>query len=278
MKNVQIGFSTGCFYKRPIFDCLEAIRRSGFSILEISSSRPHMDYADPEQVRAISRRLQELELTPVSFHAPYGPHIDITHPDADRRRSAEDEILKACRAAAEIGAVYFVLHPGPEIANMGDVPERHHRIENGLTVLNAVSECCRQNHIKLLVENMLPHLFLGYMNSMFGIYNRIEPPPMGFCFDTGHAFLTGHMHKVLDLVGERTLLVHANDNGGTTDDHLPPGEGRIPWYDFFTHLKRRGFAGTMILELACFEDRSVEQVLADAARSRDRIRALIETI
>ena len=278
MKNVQIGFSTGCFYQRPIMDCLEWIRRSGFSVIEISSSRPHMDYGDREQIRTLSRRLQELELTPVSFHAPYGPHIDITSPDEDHRRYAQDEILRACEAAAELGAVYYVFHPGPEIPNMGDVPERRHRIDNGVAVLNAVSARCREKRLKLLLENMLPHLFLGYMHSMFNVYHQIDPPPTGFCLDTGHAYLTGHIHKVIDLIGQGTLLVHANDNRGQRDDHLPPGQGDVPWLNVFKHLRHLRFAGTIVLELACLPERSLEQTMQEAVESKNRLQALLDTV
>lgn len=278
MKDVQIGFSTGCFYRQPILDCLEAIARNGFSIIEMSSSRPHMDYSDEAQVSQIGRRLLDLGLRPVSFHAPYGHHIDITHPDEKRRRYSQEEILLAADVAGRLGAEYFVLHPGPEIPYMGDVPERHHRIEFGLAVLHTISAFCRERGVKLLLENMLPHLFLGYMHSMFHVYNLVEPRPFGFCLDTGHAYLTSHIHKVIDLLGKDIQLVHANDNRGQADDHLPPGEGHVNWGDFVRHIHHLGFKGTIVLELSCRPGRNVDQAMDEACCARDLLKGLMDAL
>lgn len=278
MKDIQIGFSTGCFYRQPILETLDTIAQNSFTIIEISSSRPHMDYTNADEVRRIGDQIGRLGLRPISFHAPYGHHIDITHPDENLRRSSEEAILQAADAAAALGAEYYVLHPGPEIPYTGDVPERHHRIGFGLEVLCRVSAFCRRRGIKLLLENMLPHLFLGYMHSMFHVYDMIDPPPSGFCMDTGHGHLTGHLEKVLDLMSGRALLVHASDNHGHGDDHLPPGRGGIQWEPFLRHLQHTGFKGTVVLELACQPGRSVEQTLREACCSRDMLKEIMDRL
>jgi sugar phosphate isomerase/epimerase len=55
------------------------------------------------------------------------------------------------------------------------------------------------------------------------------------------------------LAGERLIHVHACDNRGTYDDHLPPGMGVIDWGSVVESLRGVGYQGWVILELACFE-------------------------
>ena len=49
------------------------------------------------------------------------------------------------------------------------------------------------------------------------------------------------------------MHVHASDNRGRFDDHLPPGEGHIDWRDIRDSLRRAKFAGWVMLELGCPE-------------------------
>jgi sugar phosphate isomerase/epimerase len=44
--------------------------------------------------------------------------------------------------------------------------------------------------------------------------------------------------------------VQASDNRGTTDDHLPPGEGIIDWERVRSALQRAGYRGVFMLEVA----------------------------
>ena len=45
-------------------------------------------------------------------------------------------------------------------------------------------------------------------------------------------------------------MLHANDNRGDRDDHLPPGEGHIDWLSLVCQLIKWRFQGPLILELA----------------------------
>lgn len=75
MNDWPVGLSTGCFYQRSIFDCLEPVRESGFSMIEICSFPAHLDYHDLNAVRRAAQRVDELGLEAYSFHAPFADHI-----------------------------------------------------------------------------------------------------------------------------------------------------------------------------------------------------------
>jgi sugar phosphate isomerase/epimerase len=271
MNDWPIGLSTGCFYRIPICDCLEKIRAAGFSMIEICSFPAHLDYHDVDAVKRAGQLIDQLGLEAYSFHAPFAEHIDITSPDAQFRDSSTQEILQAAEAAAAVGAQFLVIHPGPE---KGGFPEdqRWRRMESAAAVLNQVSERCRDLRIGLVLENMLPHLFFGHTRDMLWILGSLETVDIGICLDTGHAHLSGDLATVVHKLSGHLRMVHASDNRGKFDDHLPPGEGRIAWDRFMDQLAQLRFDGSFILEIA--GDSDTETVLESARRGRRFLRNL----
>ena len=77
MTNWPIGLSTGCFHQTPISECLETIRGSGFSMIEVVFSPPHLDYKNLAAVREAGQRIEDLGMEVFSFHAPFANDIDI---------------------------------------------------------------------------------------------------------------------------------------------------------------------------------------------------------
>jgi sugar phosphate isomerase/epimerase len=266
-----IGISTGCFARTPIASCLETIRASGFHLLEICSFPRHLDYHDRGQVEAAAGRLRELELEAFSFHAPFAPQIDISALDPAARHQAVEEIGRAAEAAALLGAGNFVLHPGPESGG-GPAAERLTRMENIAASLELVAGRCRDLGVGLVLENMLPHLFSGHVRDLLWLMGALRSKDVGLCLDTGHAYLSGDLEHVAHKLSGHLRMLHASDNRGTFDDHLPPGEGLVPWNDLFEQLKQSRFEGTVILEIAGGAD--PESVLAGARRARTFLRGL----
>lgn len=275
MSDWPVGLSTGCFYKTSIFDCLERIRHAGFGMIEVCSFPAHLDYHDANAVRRAAARIAELELEPYSFHAPFAEAIDITSLDRQVREDSVREILRAAEAAAEIGVRYFVIHPGPE---KDEIPEdqRLRRMDNAAAALNEVARRCRELAIGLVLENMLPHLFFGHARDVLWILGALETIDVGICLDTGHAHLSGDLRTVAHKLSGHLWMVHASDNRGQRDDHLPPGAGGIDWESLVGGLSRSGFNGALILEIAGDSD---ADVALDSARHASRyLRDLVRRV
>lgn len=270
-----IGLSTGCFYRKSIFSVLEEIAASGFREIEVCSFPKHLDYHNEADVRRAGELMRSLGLRPFSFHAPFADRIDITSLDRNVREAAIAELIVACRAAAVIGAGHVVLHPGPEQAGRPPEEEFLQRMNNAADSLNRVASRCSDMGVRLLFENMLPHLLFGHTSDMLFLLGSMNPPGVGACLDTGHARLSGDLESVVQKLSGHLKMVHISDNNGERDDHLIPGEGSIDWPRFMAALRRHHFHGALIIEMAGSEQETTGQTLARARKGRDFLAKLL---
>jgi sugar phosphate isomerase/epimerase len=67
-------------------------------------------------------------------------------------------------------------------------------------------------------------------------------------------------------------MMHASDNHGQYDDHLPPGDGKIGWANLLAHLNRLHFTGTIMLEIKNMG--SPQATMEGACRGRKHLRDL----
>jgi sugar phosphate isomerase/epimerase len=266
-----IGISTGCLFDRSFFDSLGLVRDAGFTMIEVCSFPAHLDYRDRATCERAAALLRDTAIEPYSFHAPFADRIDITSLDPATWQSSVDEILIAAQAAAILEARYFVLHPGPERSGLPR-HERLDRMENGARALNQVAARCRELGVGLVLENMLPHLFSGHVRELLWLLGAMERTDVGICLDTGHAYLSGDLHTVAQKLQGHLWMVHASDNHGSRDDHLPPGEGSIAWPALIARLIESQFRGAVILEIAARGDAA--QTLEGARRARAYLRQL----
>ncbi len=263
-----IGFSTGCFHQRRIFDVLPEIRASGFLEIEICSFPAHLDYHNESDVRRAGDLICELGLHPLSFHAPFADRIDITSMDEGVREEAVHDLLQACDAAKMLGCHHVVLHPGPERAGRPPDAEFVQHMSHAAASLNRVADHCCSLGLHLLLENMLPHLLFGRLSDMLHLLGEIKTCEVGACLDTGHAHLAGELGVAIPKLSGHLKMLHANDNKGDRDAHLPPGEGMIDWRFVVRELHRCAFQGPLVLELSASAQELPATVLARAVKAR----------
>lgn len=270
-----IGLSTGCFYQQSIMEVLAEIPKWGFRQIEICSFPKHLDYHREDDVRSAGDLIRELDLEPFSFHAPFAERIDITSLNEDTRRTAVEELLVACRAAAIMGVKHIVLHPGPEQSGRPPEDEFLQRMKNAAQSLNQVAQACNGLGLHLVLENMLPHLLFGHISDMLFLLGEIRDCDVGTCLDTGHAHLAGEITTVVHKLSGHLKMLHANDNLRNFDAHLAPGEGSIDWTWLVAELKRCQFAGSLILELSRREHESVTDFLSRARTSSEYLKGVV---
>jgi sugar phosphate isomerase/epimerase len=270
MSDWPVGLSTGCFYQQSIFDCLEPILAGGFSLIEICSYPAHLDYHDLATVRRVAERLEALGIGAYSFHAPFADHIDITSLDPDQRAASVREVLAAAEAGSVLGSRHFVIHPGPEHQPHPSGEDRQHRLENVTRSLDEIAARCRHLGLTCVLENKLPHLLFGNTADMLWILGAMTVTEVGVCLDTGHAQLGGELDTATHKLSRHLRMLHASDNHGGYDDHLPPGQGGIDWPRFLALLRESGFRGSIMMEIAGHG--APADILAGARRARQFLR------
>jgi len=270
MSDWPVGLSTGCFYQKSIFECLDAILAGGFSLLEICSSPSHLDYHDHPSMRELAKRLENQGIGAFSFHAPFADHIDISSTDIHQRCSSVREVIQAVEGAAILGTRYFVIHPGPEHSDRPVGEERRVRLENVAKSLSEIAAHCQQHGLTCVLENKLPHLIFGSTADMLWILGEMTVTDVGVCLDTGHAYLAGELDTAVAKLSRHLRMVHASDNNRTFDDHLPPGRGSIDWTNFLRQLRENRFGGSIIMEIA--GRGTAEETLDGARRARQFLR------
>ncbi|HEX5720542.1 MAG TPA: sugar phosphate isomerase/epimerase [Thermoanaerobaculia bacterium] len=276
MGDWDVGLSTGCFYKEKILVHLEEILRSGFSRIEVCSYRDHLNYHDTAEVEEVASRLRDLQMEAYSFHAPFADSIDISHPDEEKRSRSLREMMQAAEAAARLQARFFVVHPGPEAEIHGTAEEHYQRRRLATDALKGISQRCTELGIGFVLENKLSHLLFGSASDLLWFAGALDAGNLGLCLDIGHAHLSGDLHGMIRRFSGLMRMVHAHDNHGERDDHLPLGKGTIDWRHTLTLLSEIGFEGTIVLE---FESNgSPESLLEGARRSRQLIRDLLRQL
>jgi sugar phosphate isomerase/epimerase len=243
----RIGFSTGACTDVSILDVLPAIRDAGATGVEIGTPPKHFDPWDERQVLALQQGLSDTGLTAVSIHAPFGGLLDLGAANPHHRHAAIGAVLTSSLALRRLGGQLVIVHPSDRPRHEEDVPCRLADIARSLALL---ADGCAQAGVALVVESPLPHLIGGHPDEFAGLLRDL-PPGVGVCLDTGHTALGKHWHRFVEIAGARLTHIHANDNRGTWDDHLPVGDGHLDWPDIVRSLQGVHFEGWIMLELSC---------------------------
>lgn len=194
---------------------------------------------DPSEVEEFKKKLKSSGLGPVVVHLSYLPN-----PASDDPELYEKSILaigEDYRRAIELGADYFVVHPG-RVGKGKNMEEGILRVATGIRkVLSVV-----QGNTLFLLENQAGAgtEIARSFSEMERILREINRPErMGVCLDTCHAFAAGYnlssqegidelLSEVDETIGFSSIpLMHLNDAVGEVGSHLDRhasiGEGKI---------------------------------------------------
>ena len=243
--NWHLGMATGAYLDRRIDDVLPLLGESGVRGVEIGTPPGHFHPEAPHEVEAVADVLRRTALTAVSIHAPFSRSLDLASPDAADRDRAIAAAVIAGRALRRLGGHIVVVHPSDLERAGQDVDAR---LADSLASLTTLAIRMGELGATLAVESPLPHLIGGHPDELRWLLAGLDRS-VRVCLDTGHAALGQQWHRLLDVADGRLAHVHASDNHGTFDDHLPPGDGRIDWPEIGRTLAAADFRGWIMLEL-----------------------------
>ena len=198
--------------------------------------------------------------------------VPYTHSHAPGEAGDSPLVGRSLETAAALGAKYMVLHPvWRENGAIVEDAERFIRLNaDAVRPWLAKAKDCG---VTILSENLLwgaskdPRIIASLIAS-------VGSEQFGWCFDTGHANCFGYRPAVLEECAVVPLSLHLQDNRGSGDDHLIPGEGTVDWDAMTAALRKVGYPGDCVLE-AHHQSRDAADEERDAILSRLMERARV---
>ncbi|CAN5418491.1 deoxyribonuclease IV [soil metagenome] len=173
----------------------------------------------------------ELRDSPIGLyvHAPYLSNV--CSPKPNIRHGSRKILTQTCEAAAAVGAIAVIVHPG----------HSDDGIDEGVARWTSTLERL-ESEVPVYLENTAggEHAVARRFDALAKLWEAVGAAKtsveVGFCFDTCHAHAAGEelsdaIERVRAIVG-KIDLVHANDSrdeaGTGADRHANIGDGHIP--------------------------------------------------
>lgn len=195
----------------------------GFQFVEILSEWPH--YLTKETLPLFRDVLYSYRLK-VSVHAPFSD-LNIGSFNERIREASLEIIRETLSLASELGAISVTIHPGHCSPISVKNREKYLRIHRNS--LRMIAEWSEEYGIRVGVENM-PRFVILDAQTCERLEEIVGGINIGVTFDVGHLnTTTGNFSRFLRIFGDRIIHLHLHDNRGERDEHLPLGEGTVPW-------------------------------------------------
>jgi sugar phosphate isomerase/epimerase len=282
VSTLQFGISTHLYHdERLNRDHLVEIAAHGFETVEIFANRPHFDARDPAAAAELLEALRDTGLRPWSVHAPiasslqggvWGEQISIASSVEGERTRAIEQVSAAVRVAHDLGAAWVVVHVG--VPESQQPAATDNRADAARRSVEALAELAAPLGVGLAVE-VIPNRLSSADALVRFIEDDLDGAGVGLCLDTGHAHLGGGLVDAIETASGHVVTTHVHDNGGRTDDHLLPFEGRIEWEAAMMALQKIGYEGPLVFELAA--SAAPRPVLERAGRARTRLERLLQS-
>lgn len=250
-RTIPVGLSTSSLFPLGLEDTFKAARETGYDGVEVMCS---LDPATRDAMR-LETLTRVYDLPILSLHAPTLFFLQFAG-GLDPKKKLEDTM----RLAVDLGVPTVVAHP----------PFRWQG-RYAKNFVEIVAELEERYGIALAVENMYPWR-LGVREAL-PYYPDHDPTDEDYAhltIDLSHASTAGDdALAMIERVGDRLNHLHLTDGSGHTlrDEHLVPGEGDQPVAEILQRLARRGWGGSVIVEIATGTSRNFEAKLAPIERS-----------
>ena len=241
----MFSFSSSKLVDRP-FDWAYQLEDLGYTGWEIvNEGRQKLT----SENLADARQIAETTNLIITIHLPYS---DLNL--ASLNQPIWDETvrqMKSCLDLASGFARLAVVHPG-HLSPLGvQMPDA--AWTQNILGLRKICDHAEDLDMRIAVENMVNmSALLGRRpEEITGIIETVDRENLGFILDVGHANTNGNVEKFLELKNQ-VIHAHVHDNHGERDEHLPVGNGTVPWNKVVVALK--DYKGRMVTESRSLEE------------------------
>ena len=230
------------------FDLTEELVKQWLAVgirkLELSLSRPPIDFDDEDFVKKIDRCREIADkcgIEIVSVHLPFGKDWELCSCDESLRNRAVSRYLDLIQYCNRLHPKRYVLHPGYLHVPEEERAEHKKNFRQSVAILaNAVFPA------KIAVENMAYDDCLGNTSGeLISLVDGIEN--VCVCCDMNH-WLHEKNYDAIYKLGSRIETVHISDHDEIKERHWLPGEGTSDWNKIIDALRSVGYDGPFLYE------------------------------
>lgn len=237
---------------------LEEMEALGFKNVELEGVGEENLRAVYDARQELKKRCEDLGLTVVNF-CPVLP--DLVHPDKARRIHALDLFKLGVETAGSLGCeMVQTVSATPPLTFVGEAPYkealaygqryqvkvdpafRWDDLWGWLTdSMGACADEADRAGLTLCVEPRVGEI-ISNTDALLRLMEAVDSDNFGAVLDTGHLHAQKEILPLsVEKLGSRIRYVHASDNDGQTNQHLPPGKGTVDWEGVFLALKKHEF-------------------------------------
>ncbi|MEO6213941.1 MAG: sugar phosphate isomerase/epimerase family protein [Vicinamibacterales bacterium] len=278
---MRFGISSHLYHDQQLSqEHLEQIASYGFEALELFATRSHFAYQDPAAIASLRRWLEATGIALHGIHAPiaesasggrFSGRYSIASTDNATRQRAVCEVEAALGVAREIPCEVIVVHLGLPASQPGAQDNRRAAAMRSVEAIIRLAEPLRAT----VTVEVIPNDLSSASTLVTMLERDFDGTGAGICMDFGHAHLMGDLPDAIETAAEHLLTTHVHDNRRRDDDHLVPYQGTIDWPATLMTMRKIGYDGTYVMELANTGVPSA--VLEEARRARQKMeRALAD--
>lgn len=245
---------------------LQRLYSHGFRNVELSYDNFNYFIKRGESLNTLMKEVVEasktLTLNMNVAHLPYGEELRLAV-EPDKMSSVLSALDMWLKFYSDIGVDSAVIHipfNSPHI-DESSIEYTTRIRDRAVAFFEKVSRYSENYGIKLSIENRVERGVYGYLpKDVLHIINSVGEGAFGVCLDTGHAVVNGFQpSEFYNSIARHVNLIHAHDNDGHRDLHLPPlSTGVVHWNELFKALSMNGFRGGIVLEVTCYRENLIE--------------------
>ena len=232
--NMKIGASILAGLKDKIEDSLNFIESLGIEYAEILHQFPN-EYIDRDIFESFDLKY--------SVHAPF-MDVNIASLQSQSRRNSIDQVKSSIDLASDIGAEAVVVHPGLITFLGRNFEDEVYSLAD--SAIKEIGEYGREVGVLTTIENM-PNFESMIYQDMYRLNDLLVSLDMSMTLDIGHANHVGY--RADEMYFDSIKHIHAHDNLGDDDSHLPFGEGSIDLKGIITNFEKKNYDGIYIIEV-----------------------------
>ena len=231
---MKIGASTLAGLKDKLEDSLEFIESLGLEYAEFLHQHPN---------EFVDKNIFENYNLKYSIHAPF-MDVNIASLQKSSRLNSIEQIKSSIDLANKIDAEAVVVHPGLITFLGRNFEDEVYKLANDS--IKEIGEYGEDLGVLITIENMPAFESMIYQN-INDLNELLVSLDMSMTLDIGHANHAGYGPD--EMYFDSIKHIHAHDNNGDDDSHLPLGEGNIDLKHFINTLEANNYDGIYIIEV-----------------------------